>query len=37
MREARGVRRSEGLRRWVRGSAEIWAPIAATRFCCRGE
>ena len=33
VREARGVRRSVGARRWLRGRTEIWAPTAATIFC----
>ena len=36
-REARGVRVSVEARRWRRGRAEIWEPIAAARFfaCCQ--
>ncbi len=34
-RGARGVRRSVGARRWLRGRTEIWAAIAATIFCSR--
>ena len=35
-REARGVTVSVGASRWRRGRAEVWAPIAATKFwaCC---
>jgi len=33
VRETAGRKRSEGVRRWRGGRAEIWAAVAEMRFC----